>query len=114
MSPSSSTGTGSLLERMSMVPRGRRTLYRAPSRQTDLLYSGPFGLRFYHTHIRAGADLAAGQYSGLVGPVYIEPKENPGRYDREVFVTMKEFQPTLSRGGDMAMDFYRLPRLFLR
>ena len=66
---------------------------------------GPSGLRFYHTHIRAGADLAAGQYSGLVGPVYIEPKENPGRYDREVFVTMKEFQPTLSRGGDMAMDF---------
>ena len=66
---------------------------------------GPSGLRFYHTHVRAGADLAAGQYSGLVGPVYIEPKENPGRYDREVFLTMKEFQPTLSRGGDMAMNF---------
>ena len=66
---------------------------------------GPSGLRFYHTHVRAGADLAAGQYSGLVGPVYIEPKNDPGRYDREVFLTMKEFQPTLSRGGDMAMDF---------
>ncbi len=66
---------------------------------------GPSGFRFYHTHVRAGADLAAGQYSGLVGPLYIEPKENPGRYDREVFLTMKEFQPTLSRGGDMAMDF---------
>jgi FtsP/CotA-like multicopper oxidase with cupredoxin domain len=66
---------------------------------------GPSGLRFYHTHVRAGADLAAGQYSGLVGPVYIEPKDNLGRYDREVFLTMKEFQPILSRGGDMAMDF---------
>jgi FtsP/CotA-like multicopper oxidase with cupredoxin domain len=66
---------------------------------------GPSGLRFYHTHVRAGADLAAGQYSGLVGPVYIEPKDDPGHYDREVFLTMKEFQPTLSRGGDMAMDF---------
>ena len=42
----------------------------------------PAGLRFYHTHIRAGANLSAGQYSGQVGPVYIEPKENPGRYDR--------------------------------
>src|SRR5262249_15997977 len=40
-----------------------------------------------------------------VGPVYIEPKDNPGAYDREVFLTLKEFQPTLSRGGDMAMDF---------
>jgi FtsP/CotA-like multicopper oxidase with cupredoxin domain len=65
----------------------------------------PSGLRFYHTHNRAGANLAAGQYSGQVGPVYIEPKENPGRFDREVFLVMKEFEPTLSRGGDMAQDF---------
>jgi FtsP/CotA-like multicopper oxidase with cupredoxin domain len=63
------------------------------------------GLRFYHTHVRAGSDLSAGQYSGLVGPVYIEPKNHPGDYDREVFLTLKEFQPTLSGGGDIAMDF---------
>jgi FtsP/CotA-like multicopper oxidase with cupredoxin domain len=66
---------------------------------------GPSGLRFYHTHNRAGGDLFAGQYSGQVGPVYIEPAQNPGRYDREVFLTLKEFEPTFSRGGDMAMDF---------
>ena len=65
----------------------------------------PSGLRFYHTHNRAGADLYAGQYSGQVGPVYIEPKENPGRYDREVFLVLKEFEPSLSRGGDMPQDF---------
>jgi FtsP/CotA-like multicopper oxidase with cupredoxin domain len=65
----------------------------------------PSGLRFYHTHNRAGANLAAGQYSGEVGPVYIEPRENPGKYDREVFLTLKEFEPTFSRGGDMAQDF---------
>jgi len=65
----------------------------------------PSGLRFYHTHNRAGANLSAGQYSGQVGPVYIEPKENAGRYDREVFLVLKEFEPTLSRGGDMAQDF---------
>ncbi len=65
----------------------------------------PSGLRFYHTHNRAGADLAAGQYSGQVGPVYIDPKEEPGRFDQEVFLVLKEFEPTLSRGGDMAQDF---------
>src|SRR5271156_3444771 len=65
----------------------------------------PSGFRFYHTHVRAGADLNRGQYSGLVGPVYIEPKNDPGRYDREVFLTLKEFQPTFSQGGDMDMDF---------
>jgi FtsP/CotA-like multicopper oxidase with cupredoxin domain len=66
---------------------------------------GPAGLRFYHTHLTPGADLAAGQYGGQVGPVYIEPKHEPGSYDREVFLMLKEFQPALSRGGDMAMDF---------
>src|SRR5260370_13859602 len=53
----------------------------------------PSGLRFYHTHNRAGADLRAGQYSGQVGPVYIEPKHELGNYDREVFLVLKEFSP---------------------
>ena len=41
---------------------GRRSITFTPN---------PAGLRFYHTHNRAGADLSAGQYSGQVGPVYI-------------------------------------------
>ena len=77
-------------------PWGQRRVTFAPS---------PSGLRFYHTHTRAGADLAAGQYSGQVGLVYVESRENPGRYDREVFLVLKEFEPTFSRGGDMDMDF---------
>lgn len=66
---------------------------------------GPPGLRFYHTHLVAGADLRAGQYGGQVGPVYVESAREPGAYDREVFLTLKEFQPAFSRGGDMPMDF---------
>lgn len=65
----------------------------------------PSGFRFYHTHVVAGGDLNRGTYTGQVGPVYIEPKNNPGAYDREVFLVMKEFEPSFSRGGDMAMDF---------
>lgn len=65
----------------------------------------PAGFRFYHTHNRAGANLAEGQYNGEAGPVYIEPKNEPGSYDREVFLVLKEFEPTFSRGGDMAQDF---------
>jgi len=53
----------------------------------------PAGFRFYHTHNRGGADLHAGQYSGQVGPVYIEPRDEPGSYDREVFLVLKEFEP---------------------
>ena len=66
---------------------------------------GPAGLRFYHTHVHAGSDLRQGQYGGQVGPVYIEPKRHAGDYDREVFLVLKEFEPELSRGGDMPMNF---------
>ena len=66
---------------------------------------GPAGVRFYHTHTLAGPDLRAGQYSGQVGIVYVEPRDNRGAYDQEVFLLLKEFDPAFSRGGDMAMDF---------
>ncbi len=79
-----------------IAPHGSRRISFVPR---------PSGFRFYHTHVHARADLSAGQYSGLVGPVHIEPKNHPGDYDREVFLTLKEFEPTYSRGGDMAMDF---------
>ncbi len=77
-------------------PHGSRRIIFTPK---------PAGFRFYHSHVRAGANLAAGQYGGLVGPVYIEPRHEPGHYDREIFLVLKEFEPTFSRGGDMAMDF---------
>jgi FtsP/CotA-like multicopper oxidase with cupredoxin domain len=64
----------------------------------------PSGFRFYHTHVRAGADLSRGQYSGQVGPVYIEPKDDRGAYDQEIFLVLKEFLPRLSQGGDMGTD----------
>lgn len=66
---------------------------------------GPAGFRFYHTHLTPRDDLSGGQYNGQVGPVYIEPTQNPGAYDQEIFLTLKEFQPSFSRGGDMAADF---------
>jgi FtsP/CotA-like multicopper oxidase with cupredoxin domain len=64
----------------------------------------PAGFRFYHTHVVPKDDLNRGTYTGQAGPAYIEPANNPGAYDREVFLVLKEFEPTFSRGGDMAMD----------
>jgi len=64
----------------------------------------PSGFRFYHTHVVAEGDLNRGTYTGQAGPVYIEPKVNPGAYDREIFLVLKEFEPSFSREGDMAMD----------
>ncbi len=63
------------------------------------------GFRFVHTHVAAGSNLARGTYTGQAAPVYIEPNNNPGAYDREVFLVLKEFNPSFSQGGDMAQDF---------
>ena len=87
---------GAAEEGTPFVPaRGKRRISLVPQ---------PSGYRFFHTHNRAGADLAAGQYGGQVGHVYIEPKREPGNYDREAFLVLKEFEPTFSRGGDMPQD----------
>lgn len=61
---------------------------------------GPSGFRFYHTHMTAGIDLSLGSYNGQAGLLYIEPRNEPGAYDREVFLTLKEFGPYLN---DMEM-----------
>ena len=45
----------------------------------------PSGFRFYHTHVVPMNNLGLGTYTGQAGPVYIEPVNNPGAYDREVF-----------------------------
>jgi FtsP/CotA-like multicopper oxidase with cupredoxin domain len=65
----------------------------------------PSGFRFLHTHVIAGSDLSKGTYSGQAAPVYIDPKANVGAYDREVFLVLKEFEPSFSHGGDMDMKF---------
>jgi FtsP/CotA-like multicopper oxidase with cupredoxin domain len=76
-------------------PRGMRRIRFTPK---------PAGFRFYHTHVVAADDLSRGTYTGQAGPLYIEPRNEPGRYDREVFLVLREFAPTFSKGGDMAMD----------
>lgn len=76
--------------------RGHRRLSFTP---------GPSGLRFYHAHGFAGSDLQAGLYSGQVGLVYIEPAGDPGAYDEEVFLVLKEFSPSLTHLDDMIASF---------
>ena len=59
-------------------PHGMRRLTFVPK---------PSGFRFYHTHVVAGGDLNRGTYTGQAGPLYIEPKKNPGAHDREIFLS---------------------------
>jgi FtsP/CotA-like multicopper oxidase with cupredoxin domain len=53
----------------------------------------PAGARFVHTHVMPMSDTNRGTYTGQFAFVYIEPKNNPGQYDREVFLATHEFEP---------------------
>lgn len=67
------------------VPARGRLRYRLTPR--------PAGMRFVHTHVMAGSDLHRGAYTGQHAPVYIEPANDPGRYDEEVFLITHEWEP---------------------
>ena len=53
----------------------------------------PSGARFVHTHVMSMGDLNRGTYTGQFAFVYIEPKNNPGQFDQEVFLATHEFEP---------------------
>jgi FtsP/CotA-like multicopper oxidase with cupredoxin domain len=64
----------------------------------------PAGFRWYHTHTAAGRSLSKAQYSGLHGFLLIEPRENPARYDREVFLALHDWEGHLMGGDDGFMN----------
>ena len=79
---------GSEEEGTPMVPaRGRRRYQFVPR---------PAGTRWYHTHTMAGIDLHRGTYTGQFGFVYVESANNPGHYDQEVFLALRDWEPFLT------------------
>jgi FtsP/CotA-like multicopper oxidase with cupredoxin domain len=60
----------------------------------------PAGTRWYHSHGHAGRDLKRATYTGQFGFLYIEAKEEPGRYDAEVFLALHGWSPYLGGLGD--------------
>jgi len=76
---------GAMEEGTPMVPS-------AGSRQYSFI-AQPSGTRWYHTHAFAGSDLRRSLYSGQFGFFYIEPKNNPGQYDQEVFIAAHQWNP---------------------
>lgn len=65
-------------------PHGRRRYHLNPR---------PAGSRWYHTHAMAGSDLHKGTYTGQFGFVYIDPGNDPGRYDQELFLSLRDWEP---------------------
>jgi FtsP/CotA-like multicopper oxidase with cupredoxin domain len=77
----------------------------APGAEVSYTFTpDPPGFRWYHTHVRAGNDLSKGLYSGLFGPLFIEPASHPGDYDTEVFLDLHDWSGHMlaSNDGNMA------------
>lgn len=63
------------------------------SRRRYTLTPKPSGTRWVHTHAFAGSDTHRGTYTGQFGFVYIEPANEPARYDQEAFLATHEWEP---------------------
>lgn len=65
-------------------PRGRQRFQLIP---------GPAGTRWYHSHAMAMDDLHKGAFTGQFGFVYVEGKDDPGSYDQEHFLALRDWEP---------------------
>jgi FtsP/CotA-like multicopper oxidase with cupredoxin domain len=53
----------------------------------------PAGSRWYHSHTMAMLDLHRGAYTGQFGFLMIDSGDDPGAYDQEVFLALREWEP---------------------
>lgn len=67
------------------VPARGRVRYTLPPQSS--------GSYYVHSHSMAHHNLTAGTYSGQFAFVYVEPRQDAGSYDREIFLTSHEWEP---------------------
>ena len=60
----------------------------------------PAGTRWYHSHTMGGRNLDHGTFTGQFGFFYVAPASDPGAYDQEIFLALREWDPYLSLMGD--------------
>ena len=65
-------------------PQGRRRYQFTPR---------PVGSRWYHSHAMAFSDLHKGAYTGQFGFLYIDSGNDPGQYDQEIFLALRDWEP---------------------
>jgi FtsP/CotA-like multicopper oxidase with cupredoxin domain len=72
-------------EETPFVPaRGRRRYQFTPR---------PAGTRWYHSHAMAESDLHQGAYTGQFGFCMIDSGNDPGAYDQELFLALRDWEP---------------------
>jgi FtsP/CotA-like multicopper oxidase with cupredoxin domain len=73
----------------------------APGKSARYTFAAsPSGTRWYHSHTMAGPSLNHALYTGQFGFFVIDAADNPGAYDQEIFLSLREWDPYLSMMGD--------------
>jgi FtsP/CotA-like multicopper oxidase with cupredoxin domain len=65
-------------------PRGSRSYKFTPT---------PAGTRWYHTHTMSMDDLHRGSYTGMFGFLIVEGTNNPGNFDQEHYLALRDWEP---------------------
>jgi FtsP/CotA-like multicopper oxidase with cupredoxin domain len=87
---------GTMEEASLAVPAHGRIQYTLTPRQE--------GVRWIHSHAMSHPRLDRGVYSGQYGIVYVEPRNNPGAYDREFFLAIHEWGAEMRQIPDSEED----------
>ncbi len=53
----------------------------------------PAGTRWYHTHTMTMDDLHRGSYTGMFGFLVVEGANNPGNFDQEHYLALRDWEP---------------------
>ncbi len=61
----------------------------------------PAGTRWYHTHTMSMDDLHRGSFTGMFGFLIVEGANNPGNYDQEHYLALRDWEPYFT---NTAMD----------
>src|SRR5271155_5592207 len=73
-------------------PHGNRSYRFTPT---------PAGTRWYHTHTMSMDDLHRGSYTGMFGFLIVEGANNPGNFDQEHYLALRDWEPYFT---NTAMD----------
>jgi FtsP/CotA-like multicopper oxidase with cupredoxin domain len=73
-------------------PHGNRSYKFTPT---------PAGTRWYHTHTMAMDDLHRGSFTGMFGFLIVEGSNNPGNFDQEHYLALRDWEPYFT---DQLMD----------
>jgi FtsP/CotA-like multicopper oxidase with cupredoxin domain len=68
-------------------PHGKRSYRFTPT---------PAGTRWYHTHTMSMDDLHRGSYTGMFGFLIVEGANDPGHYDQEHYLALRDWEPYFS------------------